>query len=259
MLKYVLKRILMVIPVMIGVSIIVFALMRVFSPDPAPIVLGQHATQEQMDAWREGNGLNEPIVKQYLTYVKDALQGDLGTSYYTNTPVSEEIGARFPATIELALAAITFASIVGVTLGVIAAVKKNSIFDAGGTLIALIGVSIPIFWLGIMFIMFFSGYLHLLPSGGRINVLLEPTDVTGFYMIDALLEGNYGGVPGRAHPPHPPGAHARDVLHGHHHPHDALEHARDAGPGLRSDRARQGPHRAARSSASTRCATRSSP
>ncbi len=190
MLKYVLKRIAMVIPVMIGVSIIVFALMRVFSPDPAPVVLGQHATQEQMDKWREGNGLNEPVVKQYLTYVGDALQGDLGTSYYTNTPVSEEIGARFPATIELALAAITFASIVGVTLGVIAAVKKNSIFDAGGTVIALIGVSIPIFWLGIMFIMVFSGYLHWLPSGGRINVMLEPVEVTGFYMIDALLEGN---------------------------------------------------------------------
>jgi ABC-type dipeptide/oligopeptide/nickel transport system permease component len=191
MLKFVVKRILMVIPVMIGVSIIVFALMRVFSPDPAPIVLGQHATQEQMDSWRESNGLNGGVVQQYLTYVGNALHGDLGVSYYSNTPVSEEIGARFPATIELALAAITFASIVGVFLGVVAAVKKNTVFDAGGTLIALVGVSIPIFWLGILFIMFFSGYLHLLPSGGRINVMLQPTDVTGFYMIDAIIEGNW--------------------------------------------------------------------
>ena len=190
MLKYTLKRLLMVIPVMIGVSIIVFSLMRVFSPDPAPIVLGQHATQESMDSWRESMGLNEPIVRQYLNYVSDALHGDLGVSYYTNTPVSEEIGARFPATIELAFAAITFASIVGVLIGIMAAVKKNSIFDAGGTIVALIGVSIPIFWLGIMFIMFFSGYLHLLPSGGRINPLLEPAHVTGFYMIDAILAGN---------------------------------------------------------------------
>ena len=181
----------MVIPVMIGVSIIVFSLMRVFSPDPAPIVLGQHATQESMDSWRESMGLNEPIVRQYLNYVSDALHGDLGVSYYTNTPVSEEIGARFPATIELALAAITFASIVGVLIGIMAAVKKNSIFDAGGTIIALIGVSIPIFWLGIMFIMFFSGYLHLLPSGGRISVLLEPPHVTGFYMIDSLIAGDW--------------------------------------------------------------------
>ncbi|HET6352310.1 MAG TPA: ABC transporter permease [Coriobacteriia bacterium] len=190
MLKYVIKRILMVVPVMIGVSIIVFSLMRVFSPDPAPVVLGQHATQEQMAAWRETQGLNEPILKQYVLYVKGAVTGDLGTSYYTQTPVSKEIAARFPATIELAVAAIIFASLVGVTLGVVAAVKKNSIFDAGGTLIALVGVSIPIFWLGILFIMFFSGYLHLLPTGGRINVLLEPVHVTGFYMLDALLTGN---------------------------------------------------------------------
>ena len=190
MLKYVIKRILMVIPVMIGVSIIVFSLMRVFSPDPAPIVLGQHATQEAITAWRDSNGLNEPVVKQYFTYVKGALTGDLGVSYYSKAPVSEEVGARFPATIELALAAITFASIVGVLLGVIAAVKKNSVWDASSTIFALIGVSIPIFWLGILLIMFFSGFLHLLPSGGRINVLLEPVHVTGFYMVDALLEGN---------------------------------------------------------------------
>ncbi|MEN6429754.1 MAG: ABC transporter permease [Coriobacteriales bacterium] len=190
MLKYVVKRVLMVIPVMIGVSIIVFALMRVFSPDPAPIVLGQHATQESMEAWREANGLDEPIAQQYFSYLAGALKGDLGVSYYTKTPVAKEIGARFPATIELAVAAIILATIFGILLGVIAAVKKNTIFDALGSFIALIGVSVPIFWLGILFIMFFSGVLHLLPSGGRIDVLLKPADVTGFYMIDALIEGN---------------------------------------------------------------------
>jgi len=191
MYKYVLKRVLMVIPVMIGVSIIVFCLMRVFSPDPAPIVLGQHATQESIAAWRQSNGLDAPVVSQYFTYIKGALHGDLGVSYYTKSSVAKEIGARFPATIELAVAAIIFASVFGILLGVIAAVKKNSIFDAASTLFALIGVSIPIFWLGILFIMFFSGYLHLLPSGGRINVLLEPTHVTGFYMIDSVLQGNW--------------------------------------------------------------------
>lgn len=190
MLKYVVKRMLMVIPVMIGVSIIVFSLMRVFSPDPAPIVLGQHATQVSMDAWRTKMGLNDPVVTQYVAYIKGAVRGDLGVSYYTGTPVAKEIWSRFPATIELALAAILFASVVGVTLGVLAAVKKNSIFDAAGSLFALIGVSIPIFWLGILFIMFFSAFLHLLPSGGRIDVMLEPTKMTGFHVIDALLEGN---------------------------------------------------------------------
>jgi len=193
MLKYVLKRILMVIPVMIGVSIIVFSLMRVFSPDPAPIVLGQHATQESIAVWRHANGLDKPVVTQYLDYVGGALKGDLGVSYYTKSSVAAEIGARFPATIELAIAAILFAAGLGILLGVFAAVKKNSAFDAASSLFALIGVSIPIFWLGILLIMFFSGYLHLLPSGGRINVMLEPAHVTGFYLVDAALQGNWEG------------------------------------------------------------------
>ena len=191
MFKYVVKRILMVIPVMIGVSIIVFSLMRVFSPDPAPIVLGQHATQASITTWRQANGLDAPVVTQYFTYVKNALKGDLGVSYYTKTPVAREIGARFPATIELAVAAIVFATVLGVFLGVMAAVKKNSVVDAAGSLFALIGVSIPIFWLGILLIMFFAGFVHLLPSGGRINVLLEPAHVTGFYMIDSIIQGNW--------------------------------------------------------------------
>jgi len=191
MVKYAVKRILMVIPVLIGVSIIVFSLMRVFSPDPAPIVLGQHATQASITVWRHANGLDAPVVTQYLTYVAGALKGDLGVSYYSKSPVASEIGARFPATIELAVAAILFASLVGILLGVLAAVKKNSVFDAASSLFALIGVSIPIFWLGILLIMFFSGFLHLLPSGGRINVMLEPAHMTGFYLIDAAIQGNW--------------------------------------------------------------------
>ncbi|NLT35559.1 MAG: ABC transporter permease [Gaiellales bacterium] len=194
MLKFIIKRVLMVIPVMIGVSIIVFSLMRVFSPDPAPIVLGQHATQEAITTWRMANGLDKPVVVQYLTYLWGALQGDLGVSYFSKASVAKEIGARFPATIELAIAAIIFASIFGILLGVVAAVKKNSIFDAAGSLIALVGVSIPIFWLGILLIMFFSGFLHLLPSGGRINVLLEPARVTGFYMVDAVIAGDWAAL-----------------------------------------------------------------
>jgi len=194
MFKYVVKRVLMVIPVMIGVSIIVFALMRVFSPDPAPIVLGQHATEASIATWRHDNGLDAPVVTQYVTYVTGALRGDLGVSYYTKSSVAREIGARFPATIELAVAAIIFASVLGILLGVLAAVKKNSVFDAAGSLFALVGVSIPIFWLGILLIMFFAGFLHLLPSGGRINVLLEPAHVTGFYMIDSIVAGGWEGL-----------------------------------------------------------------
>lgn len=194
MLKYILKRILMLIPVLLGVSIIVFLIMRVFSPDPAPIVLGQHATLEATEAWRQANGLNDPIILQYFNFLKEALTGNLGTSYYTKMPVTQEIFARFPATIELAFVAIIIASFFGILIGVISAVKKNSIFDNAGMLIALIGVSMPIFWLGILLIIMFSGTLHWLPSNGRINPLLQPLDITGFYLIDSLVTGNISSL-----------------------------------------------------------------
>lgn len=190
MLKYIIKRILMLIPVLLGVSIIVFLIMRVFSPDPAPIVLGQHATQQAVDAWRQANGLNDPIPMQYFDFLKGALTGDLGSSYYTKAPVMEEIMARFPATIELAVVAIIIASFFGIFIGVISAVKKNSIIDNAGMVIALLGVSMPIFWLGILMIILFSGTLHWLPSGGRIDPLLSPADLTGLYLLDSLLTGD---------------------------------------------------------------------
>lgn len=194
MIKYMIKRILMLIPVLIGVSIIVFLIMRVFSPDPAPIVLGEHATQQSMQEWRLANGLNDPIWLQYVNYIKDAMTGNLGTSYYTKAPVTQEIFSRFPATIELAIAAIIFASLLGIFLGVVSAVKKNSIFDNGGRILALIGVSMPIFWLGILLIILFSGTLHWLPSTGRLNPLYQPTQITGFYLIDSLLTGNMNAL-----------------------------------------------------------------
>lgn len=190
MLKYILKRILMLIPVLIGVSIIVFLIMRVFSPDPAPIVLGQHATQQAAEAWRQANGLNDPLYLQYFHFLKGALTGDLGTSYYTKLPVAQEVLTRFPATIELALAAIIIASFFGILIGVISAVKKNSIFDNAGMVVALLGVSMPIFWLGILLIILFSGMLHWLPSNGRIDPLLQPIHITGLLLLDSLLTGD---------------------------------------------------------------------
>ena len=180
----------MLIPVLLGVSIIVFLIMRVFSPDPAPIVLGQHATLQTVNAWRQANGLTDSIYMQYFHYLKGALTGNLGMSYYTKTPVVKEIMARFPATIELAFISVILASLFGILIGVISAVKKNSIFDNGGMFLALIGVSMPIFWLGILLIILFSGSLHWLPSNGRINPLLEPMHISGFYLIDSLLTGN---------------------------------------------------------------------
>lgn len=164
--------------------------MRVFSPDPAPIVLGQHATAQTIEAWRLANGLNDPLYIQYLNFFKGIFTGNLGNSYYTKTPVIHEILTRFPATIELALSAIIFASIFGIIIGTISAVKKNTVFDSAGMVTALIGVSMPIFWLGIILIIIFSGMFHLLPSGGRMDPLLMPPTVTGFYLIDSLFAGN---------------------------------------------------------------------
>jgi peptide/nickel transport system permease protein len=116
--------------------------------------------------------------------------GDLGKSYETEETVTKEIFSRFPATIELALAAIIIASVFGILIGVISSVKKNSIFDNLGMVLALIGVSVPVFWLGIIMIMIFPGLLHL-PTGGRIDVLLQPKNITGFYMIDSILTGDF--------------------------------------------------------------------
>ena len=191
MFVYLIKRLLMLIPVLLCVSILVFLIMRVFSPDPALIVLGQHATTEKINVWREQMGLNEPIVYQYLDYMQGVFHGDFGLSYFTNTPVVDELVARLPATIELAILAIILSSVVGVFLGVLSAVKKNSIIDNLTMTTALIGVSMPVFWLGMLLIIVFSGYLHIFPSGGRIDTLMRPMDGTGFYFFDTLIIGDY--------------------------------------------------------------------
>jgi peptide/nickel transport system permease protein len=189
--KYTIKRILMLIPVLLGVSLVVFLIMRVFSPDPAPVVLGEHASKEAMKAWRDAHGLNESIVLQFIDFLKNAITGNFGNSYYTNQPVSKEIMARFPATVELAICSIIFASVFGVLLGVVAAVHKNTIADYASTLLALIGISMPIFWLGILLILLFSGTLHLLPSTGRIDPMLQPVGGSGLYLWDTLTAGDF--------------------------------------------------------------------
>ena len=191
MVKYIIKRLLMLIPVLIGVSIIVFFLLRVCAADPASVVLGQHATDAQMEEWRDAQGLNDPVVVQYFDFIKGAVQGDFGESYYTKTPVMTEIMARFPATIEIAVFAIIIATVLGILIGVIAAVKKNTIIDNASMLLSLVGVSIPIFWLGILFIILFSRNLGWLPASGRIDPMLRPDGGSGFYLIDTLVSGNF--------------------------------------------------------------------
>ncbi len=190
MLKYIVKRLLMLIPVLLGVSVIVFFLLRVCAPDPAPVVLGQHATEQSMNEWREANGLNDPVLVQYFNFIKGAIRGDFGTSYYTGNSVLDEIAARFPATLEIAVFAIILASVLGIAIGVVAAVKKNSIVDNASMVLSLIGVSVPIFWLGILFIILFVKILGWLPASGRISPMLRPDTVTGLYLVDTLIAGD---------------------------------------------------------------------
>ena len=190
MAKYIAKRLLLLIPVLIGVSITVFVVMHAFTADPAATILGQHATADAIKKLQESLGLNKPIYMQYWDFFSKAVHGDLGQSLFTKSSVVNELLSRFPATIELACAAIIFAVLLGITVGVISAVKKNTIFDYVSMVTALIGVSMPIFWLGLMLILIFSLTLQWLPVAGRIDLGMEPVTITGFYLLDSLLSGD---------------------------------------------------------------------
>ena len=178
------------IPVILGIVTIVFILMRVFSPDPTYLMLGQRASGEKAAALREHLGLNEPILKQYVIYLKQMLTGDLGSSLFSQEPVLRELMRRMPATIELALFAVTIASIIGIALGVICAVHQNSWLDRICQVGGLVGVSMPRFWLGFMLMLAFAVNMRWLPVSGRFNFMLKPQEVTGFYIIDCIIEGN---------------------------------------------------------------------
>ncbi len=190
MITYIIRRLFLLIPVLFGVSLATFVVMHLFTTDPAEIILGQHATVERAAALREEMGLNKPIYIQFGDYLSGALQGDLGKSVITKSSISEEIIKRFPATVELAFAAIFIATVLGVTLGTISAVKQNSILDYGTMVAALMGVSMPIFWVGLMMIIIFSVTLGWLPSSGRIAIGMQPDHITGLYILDSLLTGN---------------------------------------------------------------------
>lgn len=190
MLKYILKRLLLLIPVLVGVSILVFLVMHVFTADPAANILGQHATQEQMARLREQLGFNKPLYVQYWDFLKGAFTGNFGDSLITKTSVWSEVMARFPATVELALFSIVLASIFGILMGVISAVKQNTVVDYATMVAALAGVSMPIFWLGLLLILLFSVTLHWLPVSGRIDIGMEPVKVTGLYILDSIITGN---------------------------------------------------------------------
>jgi peptide/nickel transport system permease protein len=184
---------LQIIPVLLGVSIIVFFMVRAIPGDPAQILLGQTATQEQVQEMREQMGLDKPVPVQYLVFLRDAFTGDLGESIVTGRPVTVELMARLPATLELTAFAMFIAVLVGVPVGVIAAVKQYSILDKITSVLALTGISMPIFWLAMILVVIFTVNLQLLPFPGRLSSETTITAVTGMVLVDSLLTFNFAG------------------------------------------------------------------
>src|ERR671923_1293590 len=187
MLQYICRRTLTLFYILLGVSLTIFLLMRLIPGDPAFVMLGERATAERIVEVRRGLGLEQPLAVQYLIYLKNILTGNLGRSIHTNTRVAEELLQRFPATIELSLAAICLAACIGVLAGIMSATRQYSALDTGFMFLSLAGVSMPIFWLGLMMIWTFALLFGLFPPSGRLDVRIFLDSITGFYLLDSLL------------------------------------------------------------------------
>ncbi|MFC7705442.1 ABC transporter permease [Plastorhodobacter daqingensis] len=186
-----LERIIQLIPVLLGVSLIVFVMLALTPGDPVQIMVGEQSiTPEQEAELRRELGLDRPLAERFLRFVADAVRFDFGQSYYHGRPVADVIAERLPATIELSLVALIVALVTAIPLGVLAAIRKNSVFDRLATIGSLLGVSLPGFWFGILLIMLFAVHLQILPVSGRIGYSSEVPTVTGFLLIDTLVAGN---------------------------------------------------------------------
>ena len=169
MLKYIGKRLLAMIPVILGVTLIVYLIMSLAPGDPARTILGEQATEEQVQALRTEMGLDQPVIVQYFRYIWNLLHGDLGRSYQSRIDVSTEIFSRFPNTIKLALTASLFSVILALPLGIIAAVRQNTFFDSFSMFVAIIGISCPTFWFGLILILVFAVNLKWFPVSGQVD------------------------------------------------------------------------------------------
>ena len=192
MLRFVVRRLLLLVPILIGLSLLVFIWIRALPASPAVSLLGERATPETIRQIERQYGLDKPVYVQYLRYMETVVKGDLGTTIRTRRPVTDELRERFPATIELTTAALLFAILFGIPLGFVAAKRYGTWIDHASLLASLIGVSIPVFFLAILLKYLFAVKLGLLPTVGRISVLINIDHPTNFYTIDALLAGDMG-------------------------------------------------------------------
>jgi peptide/nickel transport system permease protein len=208
--RYILRRIVSVIPTLLGVTIVIFLLLRLIPGDPAVAMLGEHASKENVERIREQLGLNRPLFldrdalqagdiagffdSQYTRYLGRLFRGDMGTSIHRRIPITNEIKVRFPATIELALASMFLAIVIGIPIGILSASRHNSVIDNISMVGALIGVSMPIFWLGLMEIMLFAVFLKWLPSGGRLPHTTKVQTITNLIIVDSIITGNFSAM-----------------------------------------------------------------
>lgn len=187
---YLVKRLLGLVPVLLGMTLLVFLFLRLIPGDPAVVLLGEAATPEQIAALREQLGLNRPLYVQYFAFLEHLLRLDLGTSVISGIPIIEELKNRYPATFELAIVAMAIALLAGIPAGILAALHKNRWLDQSLMAGSLLGVSLPVYWLGLLLIYLFAVNLQWLPAGGRSTdtSLIQP--LTGLYVVDSVLRLN---------------------------------------------------------------------
>ena len=189
MLRYLIRRILFAFPILLAVFTLVFLVVRVIPGDPAEAALGDYASKEAVEALRERMGLNEPLYVQYFAFLAGLLQGDFGESLITGVPISEQVAHVLPYTLELTLAAVLIGCILGIPLGLVTAVKRNSLPDYVGRVISLVGLSVPAFYFGILLIFMFAVWLNLFPAVGGGDIWEEPIGSLKYLVLPALTLG----------------------------------------------------------------------
>ena len=191
MTRYIVRRIIALVPILLGVSVLVFSLVRLIPGDPITVMLGEKARVEDIERAREQLGFNRPIYVQYVEWLGRVLRGDLGKSIFNRTAVMDELRQRLPATIEIVFVAMLIGWIVGIGVGIISAVRRNSWVDIGVMFASLVGVSMPIYWLALILIYALAVNNHLFPPSARLDVNLDVVRRTGFMLIDTALMGNF--------------------------------------------------------------------
>jgi peptide/nickel transport system permease protein len=195
MLRFAVRRLILLVPILIGLSLLIFVWIRALPGSPAQALLGERATDESIAQARIQYGLDEPIYEQYWRYLQKTFgDRDLGTSIASRRPITEELQERFPATIELAISAMLFATLIGIPLGFIAAKRHGGAVDHASLFLSLIGVSIPIFFLALILKWAFAVELGWLPSVGRQDVLIDAEHPTNFYVLDGIVTGNWNAA-----------------------------------------------------------------